>query len=81
MKTETSVPPSHINKQEPPLIVEEIKLQEKDQPHKKAAIETTPETHDLKKIHLEGILKKTYLYNEEECIEAIQHCKTLTHMM
>ena len=38
-------------------------------------IQENVETHDLKKIHLEGILKKTYIYSEEECLLAVQNCK------
>jgi hypothetical protein len=38
-------------------------------------IQEKVETHDLKKIHLEGILKKTYIYSEEECLLAVQNCK------
>ena len=38
-------------------------------------IKEEAETHDLKKIHLEGILKKTYIYSEEECLHAVQNCK------
>jgi hypothetical protein len=31
----------------------------------------TTKRHVLEKIHLEGIDQKTYLYTEEECLEAI----------
>ena len=45
-------------------MIDEVQLQQKD---KKAG----PLKHVLEKIHVDAIHQKTYVYTEEECLEAV----------
>jgi hypothetical protein len=55
-----------------PILIDEVQLQQKG---KKAP------KHVLEKIHIDAIHKKTYLYTESQCLEAIQLCNQYINLL